>query len=152
VINTLASKLVLSATLVLIVAVCGSEAGDPPDSASDSPADEITEAGGIPVSAPEGPIDTELAASGENLFNVKGCVACHTIGKGRLTGPDLQGVTERRTFEWMYRMISNPDSMTRNDPIGMELMAEFMTPMPSLDIQPDEVRALFEFLRAGSAD
>lgn len=151
-ISTLASKLALLATLVLVVAVCGSEAGGPPETASDSPAEESAEAVGIPISEPEGPIDEDLAASGEGLFNVKGCVACHTIGKGRLTGPDLQGVTERRTFEWMYRMISNPDSMIRNDPIGMELMAEYMTPMPNLDIHPDEVRALFEFLRTGSAD
>ena len=24
------------------------------------------------------------------------CVSCHTIGKGKLVGPDLAGVTERR--------------------------------------------------------
>src|SRR4029450_2119355 len=29
------------------------------------------------------------------------CSACHTFGKGSLIGPDLKGVTNRRTRAWL---------------------------------------------------
>ena len=34
------------------------------------------------------------------LFEQK-CAACHTIGKGRLVGPDLAGVNKRRSKKWL---------------------------------------------------
>lgn len=105
---------------------------------------------GVPVEAPTGPVDVALAERGETLFKQKGCAACHTIGGGRLTGPDLVEVTERRDFEWVYHQITNPDSMIRNDPTARQLMNEYMTPMPNLNVGPDEFRALYEYLRAES--
>ena len=36
------------------------------------------------------------AKTGEEIFQ-SGCNACHTIGGGRLVGPDLLGVSERRS-------------------------------------------------------
>ncbi len=45
-------------------------------------------------------------APGEAEFNTT-CVACHTVGKGRLVGPDLAGVTERRSAEWLISFIKS---------------------------------------------
>jgi cytochrome c len=101
----------------------------------------------LPVSEPTGAVDEALAERGEQLFQSKGCNACHTIGGGRLTGPDLGGVTERRSFEWIYHQISNPDSMTTHDPTARQLMAEYMTQMPNLGLQPEDTKALYEYLR-----
>jgi hypothetical protein len=42
------------------------------------------------------------AREGEQIF-VEKCTACHTIGKGRLVGPDLSGVTTRREESWHKR-------------------------------------------------
>ncbi|HVY55855.1 MAG TPA: c-type cytochrome, partial [Thermodesulfobacteriota bacterium] len=44
---------------------------------------------------------------GENLFKNKGCVACHSIGKGKITGPDLLGVTKRRDKEWITKWLQS---------------------------------------------
>ena len=33
-------------------------------------------------------------ADGEQIFKTN-CVSCHTIGGGRLIGPDLEGVTKK---------------------------------------------------------
>lgn len=107
---------------------------------------------GLPVEAPTGPVDEQLAERGETLYNQKGCVGCHSIGKGRVTGPDFTEVESWRDFEWFYHMVSNPDSMTRNDPQAKRLLQEYMTPMPDLNVQPDEVRALYEYIRHESAE
>jgi mono/diheme cytochrome c family protein len=101
----------------------------------------------LPVAEPSGEIDETLADAGEELFSAKGCIACHTIGGGRLTGPDLAGVTERRSFEWTYHQIMRPDSMTLHDPTARQLMAEYMTQMPNLALRPEEAQALYEYMR-----
>ncbi|WP_197530901.1 c-type cytochrome [Bythopirellula polymerisocia] len=36
------------------------------------------------------------------------CISCHTIGGGRLTGPDLKGATERQDREWLKKFLMNP--------------------------------------------
>ncbi len=36
------------------------------------------------------------------------CSSCHTIGGGRLTGPDLKDVTKERDREWFITFILNP--------------------------------------------
>lgn len=92
-------------------------------------------------------LDAALADRGAELFQAKGCVACHTIGAGRLVGPDLSGVTERRTPGWMAAQILEPDSMIKNDPTTRELFAEYMTPMSDQGLTVDEARAVLEFLR-----
>ena len=49
---------------------------------------------------------------GEKLFFQVGCSQCHTInGKGGRMGPDLTGVTNRRSHDWIYRYIQNPQKM-----------------------------------------
>lgn len=39
------------------------------------------------------------------------CMTCHTIGGGRLTGPDLKDVTKRKDAEWLTTFIQNPKSV-----------------------------------------
>ena len=36
------------------------------------------------------------------------CMNCHTIGGGRLTGPDLKDVTKRKDAEWLIAFMQNP--------------------------------------------
>ncbi|MFO0903243.1 MAG: c-type cytochrome [Pirellulales bacterium] len=36
------------------------------------------------------------------------CMNCHTIGGGRLTGPDLRNVGQRKDSEWLINFIMNP--------------------------------------------
>ncbi|MBI3982759.1 MAG: cytochrome c [Gemmatimonadetes bacterium] len=99
------------------------------------------------VVAPTGPVDSVLAERGKTSFQMKGCIGCHTIGGGKLTGPDLQGVTERREFAWVMAMVLNPDSMLKTDPVARQLFAQYMTPMVNMGVSREEARALFEYLR-----
>ncbi|MEK9136582.1 MAG: c-type cytochrome [Bacteroidota bacterium] len=39
------------------------------------------------------------------------CMSCHTIGGGRLTGPDLKNVTQRKDRAWLTTFIQDPKSV-----------------------------------------
>jgi protein SCO1/2 len=76
------------------------------------------------------------------------CAACHTIGKGPGVGPDLRGVTERRSRSWLSRYIMHPDRvLAEGDPIATELFAAYKSVrMPDLEVSAEEASALIEYL------
>ena len=139
------------AVAALFTLACGgdgtNQAAAGGDAAGGGGADAPSASTGFPA-APGGAVDQALAARGAELFKTRGCVACHTFGGGRLVGPDLMGVTERRTFEWTYAMITRPDSMLANDETAKALLAEYYTPMTNQNVQPDEALALYEHMRS----
>lgn len=97
--------------------------------------------------AAEGTVDATMAAAGEKLFATKGCVACHAYGK-KLTGPDLKGVTTRRTAAWLEQQIMHPDVMTRTDPISHALMVESKgLQMLNLHLTQPEAQSLIEHFK-----
>ncbi|MBI4906579.1 MAG: cytochrome c [Acidobacteria bacterium] len=58
-------------------------------------------------------------------FFRENCTSCHTIGGGRLTGPDLKGVQDRKEREWLVRFLSNPQAMLDSgDPYAQKLQQE----------------------------
>ncbi|MDI6696695.1 MAG: c-type cytochrome [Anaerolineales bacterium] len=94
----------------------------------------------------------QSSSEGQAIFAQK-CQACHTIGGGRLVGPDLQGVTQRRDLSWLKEFISAPDQMLASgDPIATQLLAEYNNvPMPNLALSPAEVEALIAYLENPAA-
>lgn len=80
------------------------------------------------------------------LFQI--CSACHTIGKGKLIGPDLQGVTERREEAWLIQFIKNSQLIIQEgDPVAVRLFEENnKIPMPPNDLTDDQVRALLKYI------
>ena len=81
------------------------------------------------------------------------CVSCHTIGGGRLTGPDLKGVTERRDHAWLLRYLPDPKALIDSgDPIATQLFQEargvIMPPPPLLT--PAMADALISMIEAES--
>jgi cytochrome c2 len=138
-------KIRTSAFLMMVAMAfgCGGGEGAPAEEAAESmPAMEAA-----PVQAPTGEVDASLASEGETAFQQKGCVGCHTVGGGKLTGPDLQGVTDRREYEWFMAMVLKPDSMLQNDEAAKQMLAEYMTPMVYMGTTEQEARAIYEYLR-----
>jgi len=85
-------------------------------------------------------------AEGKQIFQAKGCGACHTIGSGRLVGPDLKGVTKRRSRQWLEKMIVSPETMLYSDPIAKKLLEQYMVPMPNQGVTKEEVKKLIDYL------
>ena len=131
--------------LVLALAACGGgDSGTTGSAAGDASGSAAATSGDLqPV---RGPIDEALASRGEKLFKDLGCMACHRLDE-RLVGPPLEGVTSRRDYPWFHHMVTNPDSMIRNDSIGKALLAEYLTPMANQGVTREEARALFEYFR-----
>lgn len=101
-----------------------------------------------PAFASRAAASTELAERGEGIFQQK-CSSCHTVGGGRLVGPDLQGVTSRRDLDWLARFITAPDEMLADkDPVAVRLFEEYKVPMPNLGVSKGEVEALLAYLGA----
>lgn len=58
-------------------------------------------------------------------FYKQNCYSCHTIGGGRLVGPDLKNVEQRKDRDWLIRYMLNPQAMIdRGDPYAKQLLDE----------------------------
>ncbi len=88
------------------------------------------------------------ADAGKQLFQEKTCAACHSIGKGALVGPDLQGVTTRRPHEWLAQWIAAPDAMlAKKDPYAVNLLHQFHdVEMPNLGLSKSDVDNILAYL------
>ncbi len=67
------------------------------------------------------------AARGQEAvsFFRQNCVNCHTIGGGRLTGPDLKDVSQRKDRAWLAQYLQNPKGMIDSgDPYAVKLQQE----------------------------
>jgi mono/diheme cytochrome c family protein len=107
-----------------------------------------------PVSLAEAAPPAQTPAEGKDLFQAK-CSGCHSVGGGRLVGPDLQGVTGRRDPEWLKGFIASPGQVIASgDPVARQLLADYNNvTMPDLGLNDAEVAALLAYLQdpAGSA-
>lgn len=91
-------------------------------------------------------IDADLAAQGEEIFSLK-CYACHRL-EMRYVAPQLGGVLDRRTPEYVMNMILNPAEMVEKHPEVRKLLAEFAVPMPDQAVTEAEARAVLEYIRS----
>lgn len=85
---------------------------------------------------------------GKTLFMRRSCSGCHAIGKhGRMAGPDLMGVTARRSNDWLKAWLKSPDTMIKTDSTAKQMYNEnHMIRMPNLKLSDEEVDALIAYL------
>jgi len=81
------------------------------------------------------------------------CTSCHTIGGGRLVGPDLQGVEERKDRAWLARFIVDPIGvLASGDAYALKLKNEargvLMPAVPGMTI--DRAMNLLDLIEAES--
>jgi len=88
---------------------------------------------------------------GDVLFN-QVCVACHTIGGGKLIGPDLANVQQRRPREWLLRFIKSSKSVIDSgDPYAVARFEEFNNiPMPDNNFSDAQIMNILGYIAANS--
>ena len=91
------------------------------------------------------------AAQGQAIF-VQKCASCHTIGGGKLVGPDLKGVTATRPRDWLVRFITTPDQVIASgDATAQQLVQEYGgIPMPNLGLTTVEAEDVLAYIQAQS--
>ena len=134
---------------ILLKRQTGSTTSSEEETSAEEPEDNAMSNKGIgPVENVElGEIDQGLVSQGKEVFE-KNCTACHKIEK-RYIGPPIQGVTERRTPEWIMNMILNPTEMIQKDPLAKHLVTEYNgAVMADQNISREQARALLEYFRS----
>ena len=76
------------------------------------------------------------------------CARCHSIGRGKLIGPDLAGVKSRHSEEWLIKFIQASDSLiTSGDTAAKRLFEENgKLPMPRHNYSDEEVISLIDLI------
>lgn len=96
----------------------------------------------MPASAT--PTDPE-AVAGKLAFESK-CLACHSVGEGRKLGPDVAGVTKRRSKEWLARWLKEPEKMLQTDADAKAMLKEYNNiPMPNQSLTDAEIKQYLKY-------
>ncbi len=92
------------------------------------------------------------ADDGKDLYN-KTCAPCHTIGKGRLVGPDLKNISERRNADWIVAFVQSSQSLINNgDADAAAIYKEYNNLlMPDQPLNVSQVQSVMVYINgAGS--
>jgi cytochrome c551/c552 len=92
-----------------------------------------------------------FSQNGKKIFEAN-CVACHTIGKGHLVGPDLKGVTANRNEDWLMKWIKSSQTLIRSkDPLAVALYNQNnQIVMPDQPFSDDQIKALLDYIKTGN--
>jgi len=95
--------------------------------------------------AASGTPDDPEAVQGKLAFESK-CLACHSLGGGRKLGPDIAGVTKRRTDAWLSKWLKSPEKMLESDPDARAMLREYGNlPMPNQNLPDAEIRQYLKY-------
>jgi mono/diheme cytochrome c family protein len=88
-------------------------------------------------------VRAQSTQEGQTLFGTK-CYSCHNIGSGDKTGPDLKGVTSRRTKDWVYQFVNGPAAINaKGDPVAKQLFSKFGgVVMPDQGLTPAQIDSI----------
>lgn len=88
---------------------------------------------------------TLFSQDGASIFK-NTCAACHSIGKGKLVGPDLKDVSQRRSEAWLLSFIKGPQSMINSDADAKALAAEYPMVMPDQTISEADIKSVIAYI------
>jgi mono/diheme cytochrome c family protein len=92
------------------------------------------------------PPNAAMVAKGKAIYQSK-CFACHKLSSEMLVGPGWEGVTRRRTPEWIMNWVTNTRVMLDKDLAAQAEMAVCLIRMPNQDLTDEQARNVLEFMR-----
>ena len=91
--------------------------------------------------------------NGEAIFK-ESCTACHTIGKGKLVGPDLANVQDRHSVEWIENFVKSSQTVIKSgDKYADSLFKAFDNmPMPDhQNLSDDQIKEIIAYISKESS-
>jgi len=91
-------------------------------------------------------VSSVRAQDGEQLFQQ--CKACHSIGQGKMLGPDLLDVSSRRDAEWLKSFIKSSQTMVKNGDAEAQAILEEFNNLVMIDYNlPDaDIEAIIKYI------
>lgn len=89
-----------------------------------------------------------LSESGENIFKTL-CATCHTLSDKVAIGPGLQGISEKRSEEWIIKWVKNSQALIdASDKDALAIFEEFhKIPMPGFSQLTDqEIKDVIKYI------
>jgi mono/diheme cytochrome c family protein len=98
-------------------------------------------------------LSTSFYAQGEQTYK-QTCSACHTIGGGKLVGPDLKNIHEKRKEDWLIKFIQSSQSMIKSgDPEAVALFNENnKVVMPDQPLNASDIKSILQYISTQSAN
>lgn len=98
-----------------------------------------------------GSLKSQNVPSGEKIFKAS-CAACHTIGKGKIVGPDLFGVSKKRNEKWLISWIKSSQTLVKNnDPVAVKLFNENNKQvMPDANLSDVQIKDVLAYIKSFS--
>ena len=96
------------------------------------------------------PFLSVFADDGSQLFRTN-CGACHSVGKGKLVGPDLKGVDTRHTEAWILKWVKSSQTVVNSgDKDAVKLFADNnQIVMPDQPLKDDEIKSILSYIKTG---
>ncbi len=94
-----------------------------------------------------------FASDGPGSFK-QHCAACHTIGQGKLVGPDLINIHNKRDINWLKSFIKSSESMIASgDEQAIKIFKEYgMIRMPDPVVSESEINEILDYIIVASSD
>lgn len=89
----------------------------------------------------------EAAKTGQDIYQST-CAVCHSIGGGRLVGPDLAGVNDRRPEDWLLKYIKSPQTLVNSgDKTAIALFEEYKLVMPDNALSDGQIKSVLAHIK-----
>ncbi len=85
---------------------------------------------------------------GKSLF-IENCAICHTIGKGKLIGPDLKNIQKIRSLEYFQAFVKSSQAVIKSgDSVAVSVYEDYdETIMPEHSLSNIEIDSIWQFIQ-----
>jgi mono/diheme cytochrome c family protein len=92
---------------------------------------------------------TPLAAQDGTALYKQNCAVCHTVGKGKLVGPDLKGAHAKYEEPWLIKWIKSSQTLVKsNDEKAVKLFNENnKMVMPDVSLAEEEIKSIIGYIK-----
>lgn len=90
--------------------------------------------------------------AGNEIFK-ESCSACHTVGKGKLIGPDLANVHNHLTLDWFTKFVKSSQSLIKSGDKYADSIFNAYNKMAMPDhthLSDDQIKSIYDYLKEAS--